>query len=352
MVEIRGSGPIGLAFALLLLRQGVPAARISIDIGQAAVPDGLGLRTIALGQGSWQLLARLCALPVSAPIRSVEVSMLGHAGRTHIDADQMGAAALGQVTRYRDLLNTLHAAASAAGLGPVSGAEPACIVHAEGRIEDDAQTRDFGQVAILAEVNAAGGQAGTAFERFTDEGPLAMLPLPEPNRYGLVWCASPPQSAQRLAMTDAQFAHALARMLGPRFTHPMLASARSAAPLVRRARRHLVGDGEVWIGNAAQALHPVAGQGLNLGMRDAFVLARALGVRTALDDRVAAQAALAGYARARARDRNRLLRVTDLLAQAFTWPALRPAESVALALLDGLPPVRNALAEQLMFGTR
>ncbi|HMS78184.1 MAG TPA: FAD-dependent monooxygenase, partial [Burkholderiaceae bacterium] len=209
------------------------------------------------------------------------------------------------------------------------------------------------QSALLAEVRAPHAAAAlhdTAFERFTPEGPLALLPLPEPARWTLVWCDRAGRCAER---RDAG-AEALSAELQARFGEALgplrVEGTRAVAPLVRRARRVTVRDGEAWIGNAAQALHPVAGQGLNLGLRDAFELADTLAI--ARRRGTAPAAALEAWRRGRRVDRAATIALTDLMAASFTWPLARPLQSPLLAALDAIGPLRRPLAAQLMFGRR
>ena len=166
----------------------------------------------------------------------------------------------------------------------------------------------------------------------------------------LVWCASPAECERRAALDARALGAELNAAFGQSLGTLEIVGAPVIAPLTRRARRTLVQGTEVWIGNAAQALHPVAGQGLNLGLRDAFELARALGDATATSrDPVDV---LQHYARGRRLDRSATIGVTDALASAFTAVPLRPLQSAALAVLDLVPPMRTALARRFMFGLR
>ncbi|HMN82628.1 MAG TPA: FAD-dependent monooxygenase [Burkholderiaceae bacterium] len=356
-IVIDGDGPVGLALALFLLREGLPAADIELPATRGEPPGWLAARPLALGHGTWQLLSRIVPLPPAAPIRRIEVSLEGRAGRTHLDARDAGVPALGQVIRHRDLVAALRSAlrghrfASAAGPAPQTG--DAVRVHADGDTGADARERSFDQHAVLAELNTGLADTGTAFERFTAEGPLAMLPLPEAGRYALVWCGTPQDAERRLALSEAGFIDELSGRLGGRFGALSLAGPRAAAPLVRKARAQTVAGRDVWIGNAAQALHPVAGQGLNLGLRDAFVLARCLGDARAGEATIAAAAAaLQRYRRERRFDRQALLGITDTLAAMCTLRPLRPLQSVALAALDLAAPARQTFAARLMYGFR
>jgi 2-octaprenyl-6-methoxyphenol hydroxylase len=355
-IQVTGSGPVALAFALFALRQGVDRRRLRLERRDEPLPAALAARQLALSLGSWQLLQRIARPPAAAPIATVDVSVTGLPGRTRITAAQMRAPALGYVVRYAALLEALRDAARSAGLfdlpDPGEGeASPAGLrIHAEGDAGEDASVLEFDQAALLAEVEAGNAHGTTAWECFTPEGPLALLPLPEPRRYSLVWCAAPAQSRRRAALDPAAQAAELQEAFGWPLGRLAIASPCLVAPMVRRTRREVVRGDEAWIGNAAQALHPVAGQGLNLGLRDAFELARSLAEAAA--EGLAADAALRRFAQARRADRLGTIGLTDALARIFTVAPLRPLQSVALAALDLAPPARSALARRLMFGHR
>jgi len=353
-----GGGPVALACALFLVRRGVPAAAIALDPPPdiaAAVPAALAARTLAVSHGSRQLLERIATLPPAGTIRQVEVSLRGHAGRTRIAASDLGVPALGYVLRYGALLASLRAAAAAHRWGepPLAGAPAELTVHAEGDPGEDAEVREFGQWALLGEVRAPRADTArhaTAFERFTPDGPLALLPLPEPGRWTMVWCDTAARCESRRITDAASLSAALQARFGDALGPLTVEGPLGLAPLARRTRRSPAVAGEAWIGNAAQSLHPVAGQGLNLGLRDAFELADALaaGHRAGRPP----QAALDAWRRARRADRSATIVLTDLMAAGFTWPLARPLQSPLLATLDLLAPLRRPLAAQLMFGVR
>jgi 2-octaprenyl-6-methoxyphenol hydroxylase len=185
-VRIAGSGPVGLACALFMVRRGVPASRILLDpapgLSQTLAP-GLAARVLAISEGSCQLLSRIIELPAAGLIGRVEVSLFGHLGRTRIDACDLGVSALGRVIRYGSLLEALRQRASLHEWSdaPADTDTVAVTVHAEGDTGDDARVREFHQSALLGEVHAPHAPASrqsVAFERFTPNGPLALLPLP------------------------------------------------------------------------------------------------------------------------------------------------------------------------------
>jgi len=373
-VQVIGSGPVALAFAAFLRRQGVPAA--DIGLARSALPPApaLAARVLALSLGTWQLLSRIATPPAAAPIATVDVAVSGLPGRVRIDAREMGVPALGYVVRYTALLDALGRGVDRLGFPPAGDANPAgsthaadeahvqaegqppvpMTVHAEGDAGEDASELRFAQAALLADVEVEATQATahgrTAFECFTPDGPLALLPLPEARRYALVWCDRPERSQRRAALAPSELAEELQQAFGWRLGRLRLASEPTVAPMVRRARRDLVSGNAVWIGNAAQTLHPVAGQGLNLGMRDAFVLARCVGEAAARGLEVGQ--ALARYARERRGDRAGTIALTDTLARIFSLSPLRPLQSLTLAALDLSPAARARLARQFMFGLR
>lgn len=366
-IRIVGSGPTALAFALFAIRQGFAPDRLRLERFDTPPAPALAARHLAISAGSWQLLGRIARAPRAASIGTVDVTVLGHPGRTRIDARELRVPALGHVLRYADLLGVLQQAATRAGLRasvpPVElvdrdgsrfsideDAAAMLTVHAEGDPGDDAERREFGQSALLAEVEVRSAHGHTAYECFTADGPLALLPLPEAHRHALVWCDSHERTARRATLDPGALAAELQSAFGWPLGRLAIASPTFTAPMVRRRRRRVVGPREAWIGNAAQALHPVAGQGLNLGLRDAFCLARELGDARARGKSL--DAALARHERARTPDRDATIGLTDLLARGFGLAPLRPAQSLALMLLDASPTARSALARRLMFGLR
>ncbi|MCZ7561330.1 MAG: FAD-dependent monooxygenase [Burkholderiaceae bacterium] len=352
-VRIEGRGPVAMALALFLARQGFGPGSLLTDPIPDELPDWLASRAIALSLGSWQLLSRVAALPPAAPILRVEASLRGRAGRTRMQAADLHAPALGYVLRYGSLHRALADALAARQAGATPGeiaAVAALAVVADGDPGTASKLLDFEQTALLAELVAERDGHCTAFERFTDEGPLALLPLPQPRRYALVWCARPAESARRAELGAPGFEAGLREAFGSALGALRLDSNRVLAPLQRKVRRPGDEPGRIAIGNAAQALHPVAGQGLNLGLRDAFELAALLGELRA-SGRPLENAANA-FARARRADRALTVAITDTLAQAFTWPAIARLESLALGALDLAAPARNRVASSLMFGLR
>ena len=282
-------------------------------------------RALALSYGSRQLLERLQAwnAAASTAIHQIHVSQRGGFGRTLIKAEDYKTPALGYVLRYRDLAATLDARLAngqlidqcridhietdddGATLSVTQHETPRrirtkLIVHAEGTPNDDPgiKVRDYEQQAIVAEVRPVPAHNNRAWERFTPDGPLALLPLGQD--YSLVFSVPPAKAAQLLALDDEAFLTALRKQFGQRLDF-IASGPRTSFPLALRARPQITQQRQVWIGNSAQALHPVSGQGFNLGLRDAWELADVL-----LEHRDAGNpAALARYANRRQPDRYR-----------------------------------------------
>jgi len=372
-IQIRGAGPVGLACALFLARHWPDPSAIEITTAGHAVP-GLAHRPLAISAGSRRLIERVAQFPVeSGQITTVEVALSDHLGRVRIPAQDLRCARLGNVVRHGVLVECLEAALADSGVRRVVRepnadlqSEPGILlVHADGDPGAEADVRDFGQSALLAEVRLTGWTQGKALELFTPEGPLAILPLPEPHRWALVWCAPDAVTQQRIqahaetpneALTEA-LSGALKGALGTGIKVHEIEHCQ-VMPLRRRTREKLIDPDpsrpQVWIGNAAQTLHPVAGQGLNLGLRDAHELAQQLshwrlmgGGNLALAHRTNLQGLdhpLRQYERARRKDRATTVSITDTLATIFMATALAPMQSVALAALDLNPALRRALA--------
>ena len=174
----------------------------------------------------------------------------------------------------------------------------------------------------------------------------------------LVWCGSPESSQHRLQLNDAEFLASLQNEFGSRIGRFLKISDRRLYELGLNYRKQITKDNEVWIGNAAQTLHPVAGQGLNLGLRDAYLLAEKLvevfARPTEEHSLVNIQHVLENYAQSRKVDRTATIGLTDFMARVFT-SNLAPvvlARGLALSALQWLPPVKTALARQMMFGRR
>ena len=373
-VAICGAGPAGMALAALLVQRGVALARIALVDARALDAAREDPRTLALSWGSRQILGQIGAWPVPATeIHEIHVSRKGAFGRSMITRDEHRVPALGYVTRYGDLVAVLAGVVERLGIVSLRPARvtalaetadhvrltledgrcvtAAIAVQAEGGLfgaqADKGVTRDYAQSAIIAQVTASAPVAHRAYERFTDEGPLAMLPQDDGQAHGysMVWCVRPDSAQELLSLDDAAFLARLNAMFGERLGRFTGATRRLAFPLGLNAG--VAGTARTAaIGNAAQTLHPVAGQGLNLGLRDATVLARLL-ARGATPDN------LADFATLRRQDRDLTVRLTDTMARVFAGTSpLQPVLGLSLAAIDLFSPARSVLAELMMYGRR
>ncbi|CAD6511528.1 2-octaprenyl-6-methoxyphenol hydroxylase [Paraburkholderia hiiakae] len=401
-VTIVGAGPVGLALAGWLARRSATQG-LSIALIDAREPeDSAGdPRAIAVSQGSRTLLQALAWPRDATPIERIHVSQRGHFGRTLIDRHDYDLPALGYVARYGAIVQALADAVRGTHVhwlrhtqahDPVvehdgvtlpvvsAGVErqlrTRILVNAEGGLyralpqhdtQDDTdeadvkavvpaaetkRTRDYGQTALVGVVTLAAPQPHVAWERFTSEGPIALLPMGGVRGadYALVWCCSPAQAERRAQLSDADFLAELGVAFGARMGRFTQIHGRAAFPLGLNALDALVsGNGRIAaVGNAAQTLHPVAGQGLNLGLRDAHALADSLAQHGATPR------ALAEFGGRRAFDRRMTIGATDTLARLFTvdFGPLATLRGLALTALEFAPPVKTALARQMMFGQR
>ena len=338
-VLIRGAGPVGCALAAALRESNLKIA--IAERGNANPP----FRPIALSYASRLILERLGAwqgLDVT-PIDAIHVSERGAFGQARFEAADAGVPSLGYVVDYASLARALRDRVGA--LVSTDEMPARCVVHAEGASADATEKR-YAQDALVGIVAVSPPAAHAAFERFTADGPLALLPTG--GRYALVWSAPPEKAARLAALPEAEFLAALAEAAGSRPGRLIGCSARSVQPLALRVSPARVGSREVFIGNAAQALHPVAGQGLNLGLRDAWELAQTL--RNAPDPGDAT--ILTRYAARRRLDAGATIRITDFLASGFLGSnkALHAVRGAALMALDVFPPARRFFARRMIYG--
>jgi 2-octaprenyl-6-methoxyphenol hydroxylase len=286
--------------------------------------------------GVWQRIP-------STPIERIVVSQAGGFGRTRLDAHDAGVPSLGYVAEYSDVVTALRAASAERVTARIP--EARCVVHAEGT-PSEAPGKRYAQDAIVALVQTEPAATTTAHERFTPEGPLALLP--HAGRYAMVWSMRPERAEALAAAPEHEFLSRFASVAGPGAGRPVGVQSRGRQPLVLKVRETRAEGNAIYIGNAAQTLHPVAGQGLNLGLRDAWELASAL-----RRDEASAQT-LARFAAQRRLDAAATIRVTDFLAAGFVGanPLLRAARGAALTALDVFPAPRRFFARRMIFGAR
>jgi 2-octaprenyl-6-methoxyphenol hydroxylase len=345
-----------MAIALALHSNGVESEIVDARARGAAIEDR---RILALSHGARQILEWLsvwAAIPHTA-ITTIHISHQGGLGRIRITAADEGVPALGYVLAAGDLAASLDAALKQTDIAFRENtrvdAQPDAplTIWAEGAVDDDdAIVRDYGQHAVICTATADEPHAGRAWERFTPEGPVAALPMGDNGTdYAVVMTCAAHEADDVAALDDATFLAKLQSRFGGR-VHFTTVSQRFVFPLGLRYRKSAVAARQVWIGNAAQTLHPVAGQGFNLALRDIFELARTL--TDAADP--GAPELLAHYDAARRLDRNGAMRFTDTLVHLFSNdnPLLRHARGAGLLALDLFPPARHFVARRMMFGAR
>jgi 2-octaprenyl-6-methoxyphenol hydroxylase len=392
-LAVVGAGPVGISLALHAARA-LPDASITLFDARPVDKDvSADPRTLALSLGSVQLLQRLGAWrsELAQPILEVHVSqqapslppLLGDwlgEPELRIRAVDEAVPLLGAVMSYGSIVAPLQQEWLAAERAepqrlcsrfgqPVSALKPVAggvevdagiaerfdlAVVAEGGVFSDqvrkAVTHDYQQTAWVGQVRfeeAAQARAeGVAFERFTRHGPAALLPL-KGGGAGLVWCVPSNDDPVR-ELNDAQRVTVLNSIFHPAVGRITSITPLKQFPLGLNAERTLTDGRTVRIGNAAQTLHPVAGQGLNLGLRDAFELVQALSRSADVD------AVLRKLEWQRGPDRWAMIAATDFLARSFTWrlPGAGAARGLGIAALQALSPVKSALARQMMFGSR
>ncbi|MBL8403111.1 MAG: FAD-dependent monooxygenase, partial [Dechloromonas sp.] len=318
------------------------------------------------------LLEQIRSWPSRAatPIETIHISQKDGFGRTLIDHADYHLPALGYVVRYRDLATALAGNLPAGGLlaeAEILNIEPDAdgatvslryggqlrilrcklLVHAEGTPGDDpaVSVSDYGQHAVICEVTPAPGHGKRAWERFTPDGPLALLPLGD--EFSIVFTLPPAKADAVMMLDDNAFVAALQAQFGRRMTFSR-PGRRSRFPLALRLRDTLVKGCEVWIGNTAQTLHPVSGQGFNLGLRDAWQLAELL-LRSG-----PTPATLTDYAASRRLDRQGGAFFTDKIVKAFSndIAPLKLARGLGLLALDLCPPARHFVAKRMIWGAR
>ena len=368
-MTIIGGGPVGMSLALALHKQGIAAEIHDLRPRGAAIGDQ---RILALSHGSQQILAALgvWADIKATPITNIHVSQRGAAGRTKISAQEEGVDALGYVASSSRIAAALDAALQAANIAYIgesrlldvqAGADKvvmncsdaACesllLAYAEGRIGEEAKVveRDYGQHALICRLTPAAPHHGSAWERFTSHGPFALLP--HEGDYAAVYTCAPAEAERLQQLPDGELLAHVQNEFGARVQFTAVQN-RFIYPLGLRYRQAPTAQRQVWLGNAAQTLHPVAGQGFNLALRDCMALADCL---SGAPDPGAPEV-LSRYAAGRKLDRCGTIGVTDSLIRVFSNEnfLLKHARGAGLIALDLLPPLRSFLARRMMFGAR
>jgi 2-octaprenyl-6-methoxyphenol hydroxylase len=380
-IAIVGGGMVGASLAVALSPLGLKVALVEAVAHDSASQPSFDERTTALSNGSRRILETLGVWPSvqSTPIRRIHVSDQGRFGFARIDADEQGLAAMGYVVSNRALGIALWSRVRAssnvsvwcpaevsritpgeravtleiAGTNGSAGIETQLVVAADGvqsavrsAFGVDAEIRDYRQTAVITTVLPQRFHDHVAFERFTPSGPLALLPL-EGGRCTLVLTLSRATAEAAMAWSDGEFLAEVQRRFGFRLGRFLKVGRRVPYPLsLTRAARTSAGRCVI-VGNAAQGLHPVAGMGFNLGLRDVASLAELIAERRHQPDFDAgAPSLLAEYDAWRAADRGGVIAFTDGLVRLFANPlsVVKRLRNVGLLVFDLLPPAKAALS--------
>jgi 2-octaprenyl-6-methoxyphenol hydroxylase len=371
-IAVIGAGPVGATLAALCAQSG-----LSIALFEARPEPARDRRTLALSHASRELLDRVRAWPDgSTAIESIHISQKGGPGRTLITAGDQGLPALGHTIAYAALQAALESRLASASIPLHRGerceaielANDAARVHFASGTSVEARllvladgganaaripgigfhAKDYAQVAVVGSLQADRPHGSRAYERFTPEGPVALLPVED--RYALVWTSAPPEAERRLGLAEDAFLAELQAHFGDRAGRFTAVAHRASFPLMLRAVNSPIALRTAIVGNAAQALHPIAGQGLNLGLRDAAALADVILGSDA--STIGGAAMLDAYRAARRRDAARGVVFTDFLVSAFADARRLPTwgRGLGLAALDLFPPARRLLAERMIHG--
>lgn len=376
-IAILGAGPAGCALACTLASISRGSLRIALFQGNMVNHDpGKDTRVLALNHGSQVFLEKHQLWPAhSANIETVHVSQKNRLGRTLINSTDFNVPRLGSVVAYTELYRTLQAKLQQLPVTILSGAlasaeqenknAPVLVTQGEKAyrariaIQCDGKKprdihREYNQHALITSARAQFPKHGWAWERFTREGPLAVLPHPLfKDAQSIVWCTSPEKARELAELNDQAFSDTLTQHFGNRLGTLTVLEKRSIFPLHLSASKNTVNGHIATIGNAAQTLHPVAGQGLNLGLRDVATLVHCLKpwmANTTQD----ATPFLNKFANDRKFDRMLTCELTDFMPRIFTTgnPLIEHACGLALLGMDLFKPLRQPLARHLLQGFR
>jgi 2-octaprenyl-6-methoxyphenol hydroxylase len=389
-VCVAGGGMAGASLACALSGRGmrvvvVDAAPAESSGASSIIPDrAVDARPIALAHSSRCILEAIGVWRSMesqvTPIRSIHVSDQGGFGTTRLEAGTVGLDALGYVVEASVLRAALRLAM--AGRQDVEAIAPARVVglrpgaatmevsvRAGGGLRrlrarlvvaadgGDSSMRaltgipveryEYHQVAIAATVTPMRGHGGVAYERFTPSGPLALLPLSE-DRCGLIWTAKGGDAQDLLALDDRRFLEALQSRFGGRMGGFAKVGPRRTFRLALVRAREQVRHRLVLLGNSAHTLHPVAGQGFNLALRDTAALAELVTESFRHGGDAGARDGLRGYERWRWRDQWSVIAFTDGLVRLFSnsIPPARVVRNLGLFAFDLMPPVKRGLVRR------
>jgi len=382
---IGGSGLAGNCLALALKDCGLKIAIIEAQTREALKNSPSGDRALALSAGTVTMLDALGAwqgiAEKATPITRIHISDKGHFGKTRLSAQKQGVKALGYVIAARDIetqLANLVAESEMTQIMParivglISGDDAVhvslkqaqesinltakLLVGADGGqstvralLNIEQHKTDYQQTALVTTVKGSLPHKNIAYERFTDSGPLALLPTTN-NEVAVIWTRSTEQADDLMGLSETDFIQQLQQCFGYRLGQLSLTAPRRAFPLHLIRTHKMVVDRSVIIGNAAHQLHPVAGQGFNLGLRDVVLLAEQLLKQHSEEKDIGASDFLSHYQASRQKDHENVVFATDSLVKLFSNQSipLAVARNTGLTLLDHLPFAKTILTHHAM----
>ena len=379
-IAVAGGGMVGAACALALARRGFSVALLEAREPPAwNAGDPEDLRVIALAHSSAKLLEDLGAWPAIraarvSPYDGMHVWDAASGASLDFDAAQVGRAQLGWIVENKLISWTLWDAAGAAGVRRTCPAQVSSFTQRDGRvvleleggdsvsaallvIADGAGSRlrqqagigvrgrDYHQRAVVAHVATERPHQRTAWQRFTREGPIALLPLSD-GRSSIVWSLPEARAREALALEDAAFCDAVGVASDFRLGRVVATTARTSFPLRLQIAERFSAGRCVLLGDAAHAVHPLAGQGANLGLRDVAELGSVLAAARDAGRDFAAPDVLQRYARRRRSAGTLDARAFDAIERVFAWQTLplRELRGIGVRAVDRLAPLKRALA--------
>jgi len=382
-VVIAGGAMAGMTLALAINKLSSQPLSIAViepfPVDHQAHP-GFDSRSIALSYGTVNILKQFELweeiAPVATPITHIHVSDRSHAGMTDITTDELSVDALGYVVELADVgriyhhqieqdehIELIHASVQqvtrqqekvSLALSDNQVVDGKLLVAADGAISTCCQQvglplseHDFDQVAVIANITTQQAHEGRAFERFTESGPVALLPMSE-GRMSLVWCLRPDAADKVMNYSDEEFLSELQESFGWRLGVLEKVGQRASYPLLLRYREQNVSHRFAIVGNAAQTLHPIAGQGFNLGIRDVATLAESIAQNG--EDDPGQYRVLKQFKLARADDRHATISMTSSLVHIFSndYLSMRIGRNLGLFAMDNLVPLKAPLLQRTL----
>ena len=378
-IAIIGGGLVGTSLALALDGLGLRVTLLEATDSATTTPPGFDERTLALNWGSRQVLDAIGAWrsiePIAHPIHRLHVSNVGHCGVTRLDRRLIGRPALGYVVPAQELGSALNRQMQENSAIEYRGAtvcdrvegvdqhvlikcsttslqiKARVVVLADGgrsnlrqQFRLDIRDQPYNQSVLVTTVETNRVHGQLAYERFTTDGPLALLPLNE-RYYALAWTLPRERAPVIAASPQTDFVDHLQQVFGDRAGRFLCCTRRQVFPLTLTDVPNAAANRCIAIGNAAHVMHPVAGQGLNLGLRDVAELAERLHNTHRRGGDIGSDAFLADYVAARRTQTRRVLGFTDGLVRLFSSErrGVSLTRNLALNLLDGAVPVKRAL---------